>query len=272
MLSAVGGVLWSTHTGVLPSAGVVHAACRRRYVARPPVDRERYGAFSRTCGIRLAAPSAAWKATAGPCDACARDVPLCIIGHHAACDRKAWGGAFVGLPQPAKKKQQDEGAAKQKLKCTQRKRLGARTSAGRAAPACRYECAMSGIPLGQVHAISGIPLPAALRRHATMSARACARMLEDTRSGKELRCMRMPSRRWCIRGTRGPPAADVGRRGATRVATARSRVRAPSQPTRLPIRCNGASRVATALSRFVRRRNQRGCQSVATAHRGLQQR
>ena len=49
-------------------------------------------------------------------------------------------------------------------------------------------------------------------------------------------------------------------------------VRATTQPTRLPIRCNSASRVATALSRFVRRRNQHRDQSVATAHRGLQQR
>ena len=49
-------------------------------------------------------------------------------------------------------------------------------------------------------------------------------------------------------------------------------VRATTQPTRLPIHCNSASRVATALSRFVRRRSQRGCPSVATAHRGLQQR
>ena len=49
-------------------------------------------------------------------------------------------------------------------------------------------------------------------------------------------------------------------------------VRATTQPTRLPIRCDGASRVATALSRFVRRRNQHCCHSVAAAHRVLQQR
>ena len=40
---------------------------------------------------------------------------------------------------------------------------------------------------------------------------------------------------------------------------------ATTQPTLLQIRRYGASRVATALSRFVRRRNQRCCESVATA-------
>ena len=56
----------------------------------------------------------------------------------------------------------------------------------------------------------------------------------------------MPSTRCCIHGRRGPPAADVGRRGA--------------------------SPVATALTRFLRQCNRHCCHSVATAHRVAQQR
>ena len=56
----------------------------------------------------------------------------------------------------------------------------------------------------------------------------------------------MPSTRCCIDGRRGPPAADVGRRGA--------------------------SPVATALTRFLRQCNRHCCHSVATAHRVVQQR
>ena len=48
--------------------------------------------------------------------------------------------------------------------------------------------------------------------------------------------------------------------------------RATTQPTLLLPRCNSASPVDTALSKFVRRRNQHCCPSVATEHRVLQQR
>ena len=90
------------------------------------------------------------------------------------------------------------------------------------------------------------PPPATLRLHATMSTRACTRMLENTSSRKQRRCVCMPSTRCCIDGRRGPPAADVGRRGA--------------------------SPVATALTRFLRQCNRHCCHSVATAHRVVQQR
>jgi hypothetical protein len=95
-----------------------------------------------------------------------------------------------------------------------------RTSTGHVTSACHYEHARMRTPRWK--------MPCSARKAAALRVHA-----ESVGGGASHR-------------TRGPPAAGVGRRGA--------------------------SRVAAALSRFLRRRNRYCCPSVATAHRVLQRR
>ena len=107
-----------------------------------------------------------------------------------------------------------------------------------------------------------------------MRPRACARhagRCPVARASSCAACTCRVSRRWCIHRTRGPPAADVGRRGASPACNS-AQVCATTQPILLPIRCSGASRVATALRRTVRRHNRHGRPFVAAAYNVMQQR